>query len=198
MKNRVNTDDVRLIKRIQAGDKRAFHRFIEKYQQLVCHVVFRMVSNREDREDVCQDVFLKAYQNIAGFRFECKMSTWIAKIAFNTSVNYLQKKKVPLLGDHFVDEKSFDSFSSDSVLPDIVAEKKDIVTHLEKEMNRMDVPSRTVLTFYHLDGMRYNEIAQVMNLPLGTVKSILFRARKHLKERLMATYKKEELWHVHT
>ena len=87
------------IEKIIAGDMRAFQALVEDYQRLVCHVVFRMVHNEEDREEICQDVFVKVYQNLSKFEQKSKLSTWIGRIAYNTCINYLKKKKVPLYED---------------------------------------------------------------------------------------------------
>jgi RNA polymerase sigma-70 factor (ECF subfamily) len=182
-----------LVQRILAGDANAFQAFVQQYQQLVAHIVFRMVSNTADREDLCQDVFLKAYQNLARFRFESKVSTWIAKIAYNTCINHLQKKKVPLYNDTSYEDDSIDNISGDRLTPEVFTEGKDTADRIQDEINRMDVRYRTVLTLYHLDGMSYAEIGKIMKLPEGTVKSYLFRARKNLKEKLLLQYQREEL-----
>ena len=182
-----------LVQRILAGDANAFQAFVQQYHQLVAHIVFRMVSNTADREDLCQDVFLKAYQNLARFRFESKVSTWIAKIAYNTCINHLQKKKVPLYGDTSYEDDSIDNISGDRLTPEVFTEGKDTADRIQDEINRMDVRYRTVLTLYHLDGMSYAEIGKIMKLPEGTIKSYLFRARKNLKEKLLLQYQRDEL-----
>lgn len=182
-----------LVQRILAGDANAFQAFIQEYQHLVAHMVFRMVSNAADREDLCQDVFLKAYQNLGRFRFESKVSTWIAKIAYNTCINHLHKKKALLYGDTPYADDSLDSISGDRLSPDVFTEGKDTAGRIQKEIGKMDVRYRTILTLYHLDGMSYAEIGKIMNLPEGTVKSYLFRARKNLKEKLLLQYQRDEL-----
>ncbi len=190
------TDTRLLIKKIQGGDKKAFQSLIEEYQQLVSHIVFRMVYNKADREDLCQEIFIKVYQNLRGFRFESKISTWIAKIAYNSCINYLQKKKIPLFADRVGGDKTIEDFSGNYILPDSLTEEKDIASRLQTEIAKMDPPSRTILTLYHLEEMSYIEISQIMGIPQGTVKSYLFRARKKLREKLMSKYQKEEIWHT--
>lgn len=195
MKNETTADTRHLLNKIKAGNTQAFRVFVEKYQRLVSHIVFRMVSNTADREDICQDVFLKIYQNINGFRFESKVSTWIGKIAYNTCINHLRKRKIPLFDDFTPESESLDNFPGNQVLPDTFTEKRDNACHLQIEIDNLPLQYRTILTLYHIDEMSYNEIAQIMELPQGTVKSYLFRARKHLKEKLMSKYQKEEIWH---
>jgi len=196
MRKSATTEPRQLIARIRAGDTHAFQAFIDQYKRLVTHIVFRMISNTADREDLCQDVFLKVYQNLDGFRFESKVSTWIARIAHNLCINYLQKKKVLLYDDRTPESESLEDFSGGHNLPDSFAEERDIASRLQDEIDKLEIRFRTILTLYHLDEMSYAEIAQIMNLPEGTVKSYLYRARKRLKERLMEKYQKEEIWNA--
>ena len=188
-----HTDAYLLFKQIQAGDTDAFQLIVDRYQRLVGHIVYRMVSNTTYREDLCQDIFLKVYQNLNGFRFESKVSIWIAQIAYNRCINHLRKKKIPLFNDCTVGIESLNNYSGNDTLPDAYVEQQDRVSRLESEMNHMNVRHRTILTLYHLEGMSYTEISQVTGLPISTVKSDLFRARKYLKEQLISKYKKEEL-----
>jgi RNA polymerase sigma factor (sigma-70 family) len=182
-----------LVKKTLAGNKKAFESIIKLHQRLVSHVVFRMVHNAADREDICQDVFLKVYENLKGFKFESKLSTWIAKIAYNACLSYLEKKKLPLFDDLTPDERSFDSVPGITASPDELVEGKEISFLLRSEIGRMPFHYRTILTLYHLDQMSYKEIGVTMDLPEGTVKSYLFRARRVLKDRLMAKYQREDL-----
>ena len=187
------TESRRLIERIKTGDKNAFKTLIDNYQRLVAHIVFRMVTHEADREDICQDIFLKVYRNISGFRHESKVSTWIAAIAYNTCLNHLQKKKVALFDDHTRENETLDDVSFGGDLPDSLFEDKAKAELLQSEIKTLDVRYRTILTLYHLDEMSYAEIAKIMKLPEGTVKSYLFRARKCLKEKLLLQYQREEL-----
>ncbi len=195
MKNKT-TDTRLLLEKIQAGDKKAFQSLIEEYQRLVSHIVFRMIHNEADREDICQEIFIKVYQNLRGFRFESRISTWIAKIAYNSCINYLQKKKTPLFDDHAAGDETIENFSGNYILPDSFTEERDIASRLQIEIAKMDIQSRTILTLYHLEEMSYTEISQIMDVPQGTVKSYLFRARKKLKEKLMSKYQKGEIWYT--
>jgi RNA polymerase sigma factor (sigma-70 family) len=186
-------DTKQQIERILAGDTATFRTLVEDYQRLVSHIVFRMVSVKEDREDICQDVFLKVYQNLGEFRSESKLSTWIARIAYNACLNHLEKRKLVPLEDLSLTEQSVESFLEKSKRPDEITGDKEVSILLENEISRMPVTFRTILTLYHLDEMSYAQIADVMGLPEGTVKSYLFRARKLLKERLKAKYQPEDL-----
>jgi len=192
------TNDHTLIAQILKGDTNAFASFVAKYQRLVSYMVYRMVTNIADREDLIQDIFIKVYRNLSSFRFECKVSTWIARIAYNTCINYLQKLKTPLYEDFCQEHKSIAQISSQAQQPDAYIEGKDLSARVQTEINKMDVRYKTILTLYHLEEMSYSEIGKIMNLPEGTVKSYLFRARRQLKDRLISKYRKEELCHANT
>lgn len=182
-----------LVEKILSGNTAVFKNLIEQYQRLVSHIVFRMIPKQADREDICQDVFIQVYQNLGKFKFESKLSTWIARIAYNRCINYLEKKKTPLFDDLSPAEESIEKQYDDNFTPDTFTEHQDRSSRLQAEINKLPVQFRTILTLYHLDEMKYQEIAEIMDLPDGTVKSYLFRARKLLKQRLTAKYKSEEL-----
>jgi RNA polymerase sigma factor (sigma-70 family) len=188
------TMDTRLlVEKTLAGNRKAFESLIGQHQRLVSHFAFRLIDNPEDREDVCQEVFLKVYENLGGFKFESKLSTWIAKIAYNTCLNHLEKKKLPLFDDLTTDERSLDAVPGNVPGPHELAQGKELGMLLRSEIDKLPVHYRAVLTLYHLDQMSYVEIGEIMNLPEGTVKSHLFRARKLLKARLTMKYQPEDL-----
>ena len=189
------TDTKLQIERILSGDQTAFRSLVEQYQRLVSHIVFRMIAAKEDREDICQDVFMRIYQNLSDFRSESKLSTWIASIAYNACLNHLEKRKLVPLEELNSPEQSLESFLERHKRPDEITEEKEVGALLESEINRMPATFRTILTLYHLDDMSYTQISEVMRLPEGTVKSYLFRARKLLKERLKLKYQPEDLCH---
>jgi len=188
------TNDRVLVRKVLSGNGDAFRNLIEDYQRLVAHVVFRMVNNRADREDLCQEIFIRVYQNLGGFQFKSKLSTWIARVAFNTCSNYLDKKKCPLYDDLTPEDHSIEDVMSDGCGPEEFAISADIAERIHEEIAELPTAYRTILTLYHLDEMTYREIGEITNLPEGTVKSYLFRARKQLKDRLLKKYCVEELW----
>lgn len=186
-----------LVAEILDGNRQAFEEIIRRYQRLVSHMVFRMVSNGTDREDLCQEVFIKVYRNLGSFRFGSKLSTWIAQVAYNTCINHLEKKRLPLIDDVLGDEADGSALERQpdrAFAPDDYAERKDIGCRVRVEIAKLPAQYRAVLTMYHLDDMCYEEIVQVTGLPMGTVKSHLFRARKLLKERLTEKYVLEDIW----
>jgi len=193
-----------LVEKILNGDLQAFQQFIEKYQRLVTHMVFRMILNESDREEICQDVFLKIYQNLAKFQFQSKLSTWISKITYNTCINYLQKKKALLYDDLTIRENESDSAVFDSrpsnldslkgefPLPDESAISQEVSEMLYVELNSLPAQYRTIITLYHLENLSYDEIGEITGMPMGTVKNYLFRARKLLKDKLLEKYAEQE------
>lgn len=150
-----------LLERILSGDKDAFAVFVDEQKRLVSHIVFRMVSNTADREDICQEVFLKVYQNLNEFRSESKISTWVAKIAYNTCINYLEKKRLPLWDDLPSQAQAPGSLQDRGGQPDCFTEEKEITIHLRREIEKLPAHFRTILTLYHLEGMSYNEIGEI-------------------------------------
>lgn len=185
-------EDKRLVEKILTGDTTAFTELVEKYQNLVAHLVFQMLPRAADHEDLCQDVFIKIYRNLGFFHFEARLATWIAKITVNTCVNYLNKKKASLYAD-FNAGDDLDLLPANLAGPEDEAEQKDTTRHLKRLIEQLPVHYRTILTLFHLEEMSYQEICEVTALPEGTVKNYLFRARKLLKERLQACYPEEVL-----
>ena len=196
-------EDRAIVQKILAGELNAFEIIVNNNQKLVAHVVFKMVHQTADREEVCQDVFIKVYENLKSFQFNSKLSTWIARIAYNTCLNYLQKKKLPLYEDisakyedsehEPVSEGFVENIWGGSANPEVTAMQQQTSAHLKKEIDRLPAQYRTIITLYHLDEMSYQEIGQVLNMPEGTVKSYLFRARRMLKDKLLEKYMEEEL-----
>ncbi len=185
-------DDNLLVKKILDDNTQAFTMLVKQYQHLVVHMIGRLIHDKEDREDLCQEVFLKVYQKLADFNFQSKLSTWIATIAYRTAINYLQKKKIMITGD--VEDAALErKFTISPESPDSLFARKDLRQFVHQQIEKLPVQYKTVLTLYHLEGMNYEEIREVTQMPEGTVKNYLFRARKLLKEQLMTALPKEEL-----
>ncbi len=185
------TDEQRLIQDILEGDKQAFSELIDRYKRLVSHIVYKMIKSNEDRQDVCQDVFIKVFQNLGNFNGDCKLSSWIGRIAYNTSLNHLGKKRAELWDD-FSPEMSLDSLPDASMLLDEGIANSDMVEKITEEVGSLPAPYNVIVALYHLDEMSYQEIAEVTGMPVGTIKSYLFRARRLLRERLAKKYQLED------
>jgi RNA polymerase sigma-70 factor (ECF subfamily) len=190
---RQSIDEQTLIAELRSGNKAAFRQFITAYERLVAQLVFRMIPNEADRDDVCQEIFIKAWEYLPSFRQDCKLSTWLARIAYNHCLNFLEKKRIPLYEDMTV-ESTIDDVVGDETTPSEVLDERDRSHRLHSEIDNLPVLMGTVLTLYHFCEMQYDEISRLMQLPEGTVKSHLFRARQALKNSLLAKYDERDLW----
>ncbi len=191
-----------LVEDVLRGKTGSFEKIIKNTEALTAQIVFKMIPNAEDRKDIAQDIYLKVFNKLSSFRFQSKLSTWIAQISYNTCLTYLEKKKLI-----FPDKINSDCESNDDVLEllsarstnssknetEINISKKEISIILKSEIKNLSPVYKTLITLYHNEELSYEEITQITGLPEGTVKSYLFRARKTLKENLLAKYKKEEL-----
>jgi RNA polymerase sigma factor (sigma-70 family) len=197
-----NSADRQLVDKVLRGNTNAFSAIIKSTENLVAQIVFKMINNPEERKDIAQDVYLKAFSKLSGFKFQSKLSTWIAQIAYNTCLSYLEKKKL-FFPDHINNEnsdadnalelisaKSTNTFDNE---PENILSKKEISGILKTEIEKLSPVYKTLITLYHNEEMSYEEMAQITELPEGTIKSYLFRARKTLKKNLLSQYKKEEL-----
>jgi RNA polymerase sigma factor (sigma-70 family) len=188
-------DHTVLVREIVQGDREKFRVLITEFQRLVSHVVFRMVPDPHDREDICQEVFLKVYQNLAGFRHESKLSTWIAQIARNTCVSFNGRMHLPVQ-DQFTDSDeapfSLSGAAEELSRPDRLFEVAEMSATIVQEIDRLPALPGTVLTLFHLEQMTIQEIGQIMQIPENTVKSHLFRARRLLKDRLAHHFRWEQ------
>ena len=180
-----------VIDKILAGDSKAFEQLVKSNQRLVNHIVYRMVPDADDREDICQDIFMRVFQNLSAFRHGSKLSTWIARIAYNRCIDYVGKRKIAVTTDPL--DGPAQSIPDQASLADKELESAGVADLLQEEIKTLPGHFRTIITLYHLDDMSYADIGEVMTLPEGTVKSYLFRARRLLRERLLAKYTQEEL-----
>ena len=197
-----NFADWDIVQRVLKGDTPAFGMIINNTEGLVAQIVFRMIPRVEDRKDMAQEIYLKAFSHLAGFRFQSKLSTWIARIAYNTCLSWLEKKKLVLPGHpsdkDLQDEDLLTALSDGSPDgPENTTEQfifqKELSVILQVEIDCLPPVYKTLITLYHQEELSYEEIAQITSLPGGTVKSYLFRARRTLKKNLLAKYKKESL-----
>lgn len=180
-----------LVSRVISGDMYAFRQLIKQHERLVAHMVARVVKVAEEREELCQDVFLKVHEKLKDFAFQSKLSTWIATIAYRQAINHLRKQKMEFV-DIPAEETAIQAFV-DRATPENVVEEADMDEYVRKLVDQLPVQYRTVLTLYHVEGMTYPEICEVMNMPEGTIKNYLFRARNLLKEKVKKHLGTEEL-----
>jgi RNA polymerase sigma-70 factor (ECF subfamily) len=197
-----NVEDKELVNSVLRGETHFFAAIIKNTEGLVAQIVFRTVDNPEDRKDIAQDIYLKVYKHLPTFKFQSKLSTWIAQIAYNTCFNYLEKKKLivlegPLSGNEA--EEGLLEKTANQGLNSFTNETENALFRTERAamvfsaMESLSPLYRTLITLYHYEELSYEEIAEITRLPIGTVKNYLFRARKALKDNLLYNYNKEEL-----
>jgi RNA polymerase sigma factor (sigma-70 family) len=183
-------DEKLLVKLVLSKDRKAFEMLINNYKGLVFHIVIPLIKNESDREDICQDVFIKVYENLHTFQFKSKLSTWIGNISFNTAISFLRKRKDELISDIFslveAGEKKAIDFSDSIIdkapLADALIIAQENKTLLEREIERLTGIQKTIILLYHQDELSLDEISEIAGIPVNTVKSHLFRARTQLKE----------------
>jgi len=190
--------DRQLVDLVLAGDMHAFRRMVEMTERLVAQIVNKLIQIEEDRKDVAQDVYLKAFQNLKGFRFQSKLSTWLGQIAYNTCLNRLKKKQLSIYGPlervagGLEDDMRYDHFRAVDETDRLLLQKE-LKGLLEAEIGRLPPIYQTLIGLYHQEALSYQEITRITGLPEGTVKSYLFRARRELKDSMLSRYKKEKL-----
>lgn len=184
-------DDRALVSQVLTGDRHAFRMLIKRHERLVGHMIARLIDRTEDREELCQDVFLKVYEKLGEFTFQSKLSTWIATIAYRHAINHLRKRKIEIRElpdpeherEHFISMENVEENMADQQLDEMVM----------KLIETLPPQYRAILTLYHVQEMSYPEIVEVTGLPEGTVKNYLFRARQLLKEKVKQYLGKEEV-----
>jgi RNA polymerase sigma factor (sigma-70 family) len=184
-------DEKALVSRVIAGDMQAFRSLIKTHERLVSHMIGRIVKSESDIEELSQDVFLKVYEKLGEFSFQSKLSTWIATIAYRHAINHLRKRK--MLFSDIPEEESFTKRFINEEDPQTMLEDVDMNGYVMRLVDELPEQYRLVLTLYHVSSMSYEEICKVMNMPEGTVKNYLFRARNLLKEKVKKHLGKEEL-----
>ena len=175
--------DQLLVERVQRGDKRAFELLVSKYQRKINRLVSRLVRDAAEVEDVTQEAFIKAYRALAQFRGESAFYTWLYRIAINTAKNYLasQGRRAPTSTENDAEEaETFEHADQlrDINSPESLLMSKQVGQAVSKAVDALPEELRTAIQLREIEGMSYEEIADVMNCPIGTVRSRIFRARE--------------------
>jgi RNA polymerase sigma factor (sigma-70 family) len=174
------SSDKAIVAKILNGNTQAFAIIVKSTENLVTQIVRKMTVNQYDQKDLVQDIYLKVYQNLSSFQHKSKLSTWIANIAYNTTINYLRKKKIPIIDIETTLES--ESILSENIEKEIL--KKETLEILNIELKKLPPLYNTLLTLYHLEELSNREISDITKLPEGTIKSYLYRARKILKDNI--------------
>lgn len=179
-----------LIEKSQNGDIESFEKLIEKYQVIAFNIAYRMVGNREDASDMAQDALIKVYKSLKNFRGDSSFSTWIYRIVTNTCIDAIRKmKKIQTysLDKEYESENGNYSFeiADNKYLPERLYEIKEKKELVQAALNKMAEKYRTVLVLRDIQGFSYEEISEITQNPVGTVKSRISRGRLLLKEILI-------------
>jgi RNA polymerase sigma-70 factor (ECF subfamily) len=174
--------DQKLVVRVQNGDKNAFDLLARKYQHKIAKLVSRYVRDRREVEDVTQEALIKAYRAIGGFRGESAFYTWLYRIAVNTAKNYLESQGRRPPGSDMEIEGAELIESGDGLRDQATPERQmltnEIASTVHRVLEHLPPDLRTAITLREIEGMSYEEIAEVMDCPIGTVRSRIFRARE--------------------
>ena len=180
--------DQDLVRRVQQGDKSAFDLLVIKYQHKIVHLVNRYVKDPTEAQDVAQDTFIKAYKALGEFRGESAFYTWLYRIAINTAKNYLLSR-TRRHSDYEVDMQDAEQVENAPQLKDIETPENQlmndqIIEVIKSAIDKLPEEMRIAIMLREFEGMSYEEIAEAMDCPIGTVRSRIFRAREAIDEQL--------------
>jgi RNA polymerase sigma-70 factor, ECF subfamily len=182
----VNTDDRQLIAACLSGRTEAFGQLVLRYQDRLYHAALRIADTPEDAHDVVQDAFLNAYQSLSSFKGDSEFFTWLYRIAFNAAISQKRKRRptARLDGDRNGKPTIDPVDESHGITPGDTMQQSEEEVRLHAAIQRLSTEHRAVLMMKDLDGMKYEEIAEVLDVPIGTVRSRLHRARLDLRNLL--------------
>lgn len=182
--------DQKLVERVQHGDKHAFDLLVIKYQRKLARLLSQFIRDTAEVEDIAQETFIKAYRALPSFRGDSAFYTWLYRIGINTAKNFLvsQGRKVPTTVSEF-DNEDAESFEEAGKLrevstPESELMSKQIAQTVNQSLEALPEELRTAIVLREIEGLSYEEIASIMNCPIGTVRSRIFRAREAIAEKL--------------
>lgn len=181
--------DQKLVERAQAGDKHAFELLVSKYQRKLARLLSRFIRDSTEVEDVTQEAFIKAYRALPSFRGDSAFYTWLYRIGINTAKNYLVAlgRRAPTTTD--IDSEEAEGFEDGDQLRDLNTPENEMMSRqvaetVNQTLEELPEELRTAITLREIEGLSYEDIANIMNCPIGTVRSRIFRAREAIAERL--------------
>ncbi len=181
--------DQQLVERVQGGDKHAFDLLVIKYQRKLARLLSQYIRDPAEVEDVVQEAFIKAYRAMPSFRGESAFYTWLYRIGINTAKNFLvsQGRKLPTLQGF--DNEDAEDFEDNALLKEVNTPESELMSQqiaqtVNQTLDSLPDELRTAIVLREIDGLSYEEIANIMNCPIGTVRSRIFRAREAISEQL--------------
>lgn len=193
--------DQQLVERAQRGDKHAFELLVSKYQRKLARLLSRFIRDPTEVEDVTQEAFIKAYRALPNFRGDSAFYTWMYRIGINTAKNYLvaMGRRAPTTTEF--DSEDAESFQDGDQLRDLntpenLLMSKQVAETVNQTLAELPEELRTAITLREIEGLSYEDIANIMNCPIGTVRSRIFRAREAIAEKLkpMIGTQKDRRW----
>ena len=184
--------DKELVRLCREGDERAAREILDRFQRPVFSIVFRMVHDRELAEDLAQDAFIRTLNNLDRYDPSYKFSSWLFKIAYNLTVDHLRKRELDTVSIHGAPDAVTEDRQAATAIalesreerPDERLEARELGEEIETAIGRLRPEYRTAILLRHVEGRPYDEIAEIMDIPLGTVKTYIFRARRELRDAL--------------
>ncbi|HEY4554073.1 MAG TPA: RNA polymerase sigma factor SigW [Bacillaceae bacterium] len=176
------------VKQVLKGDQDAFGEIVELYKDKIFQLCYRMLGNRHEAEDIAQEAFVRAYVNIHSFNLSKKFSTWLYRIATNLCIDRIRKKKP----DYYLDAEvtgtdgltMYSQIAAEGKSPDAEVETMELQATVQREILRLPDKYRSVIVLKYIDDLSLNEISEVLELPLGTVKTRIHRGREALRKQL--------------
>ena len=187
--------DLSLVRRVKKGDYRAFDLLVLKYQSRVMATVFKYVKEKQLAEDIAQEAFIKSYKSIESFREESSFYTWVYRIAVNTAKNYLvsSKRRDETLMSDFSEDESFYPEKLDIDSPQGLLDASELRDIIFETLSSLGEETRTALSLREFDGLSYEQIAEIVRCPVGTVRSRIFRGREMIEEAVDKYTKKNSI-----
>lgn len=176
------------IKQVKKGDHEAYEEVVAFYQNKVFQICYRMLGDRHEAEDIAQEAFIRAFMNIDSYDEKRKFSTWLYRIATNLSIDRLRKKKP----DYYLDAEvkgteglnMYSRLAAEQALPEEEVESLELQSYIQREIMMLPPKYRSVIALRYLDEMPLNEISDILEIPVGTVKTRIHRGREALRKRL--------------
>ena len=181
-------DEIKCVKKAARGDASAFEELVVSYQAQIYRLCYRMTGNADDAQDMTQETFLKAWKNLSGFQFDAAFSTWLYRLASNCCLDYLRGLKrrptVSLTVENNQDDEEIMDVADHAPTPEELTIRNEEHENLRIAMSLIDEEQRQILTLRVVNDLSYTEIAEILNVKEGTVKSRLSRARENLRKKL--------------
>lgn len=182
-------DEKKLIKQSISGDIQSFETLINRYQKMAFNVAYRILGNEEDAKDMTQEALIKVFRNLKSFRMDSSFSTWLYRIVMNTCKDHLRKNKVKVISM----DQSYDvgdgevqmEFEDEGLKPDELLVSKETQSEVQEALMEVSEKNRIVVVLRDIKGFSYSEISDIVNIPIGTIKSRISRGRNELKSILM-------------